>query len=415
MLALQARLRNCYAVRRTGIEWMTVDRTAIERHLESVLRSSAFTSSRRCQDFLRFVVTETLDGRADSVKERTIGRAVFGRGEKYEPSEDSIVRVKAVEVRKRLALFYDQGTADGLVIELPQGTYVPSFREAVPPEAAPLPVPAAQPARRWPWVAAAAGIAALAAAGLWNLRPPPETDIDRLWKPVVSQNRPVLIAVPSPVVSVLVGSSEKECREWKAGQRKEPPALRLEDLRYREHYWVGLGAVAGAVRFSEILGRKGRPVQFKINPDISFTDLRGQPVLLLGAFTAPWSMEMSRGLRFELSANYEGRGNAIFDTRQPGRKWMRRVGDDPENPSSDYALVSRVFESKSGQMAMIAAGMSPRGTQAAAEFLTDERLFRQFTSQAPADWPSRNFQIVLYCDVHAHTPGPPRVEATHVW
>ncbi len=72
------------------------------------------------------------------------------------------------------------------------------------------------------------------------------------------------------------------------------------DLRWRERYWVGLGAATGAVRFAELLGRAGRQFAIKINPDISFTDLKAQPALLLGAFSAPWSMEMTQGLRFEI-------------------------------------------------------------------------------------------------------------------
>ncbi len=79
----------------------------VERHLAAVLTSPAFAPSKRCQEFLRFVVEESLSGRAATIKERTIATAVFGRNGSYEPSEDSIVRVKAVEVRRRLAAFYE--------------------------------------------------------------------------------------------------------------------------------------------------------------------------------------------------------------------------------------------------------------------------------------------------------------------
>src|SRR5215472_187654 len=100
----------------------------IRAQLKRVLTSPEFRSSKRCQDFLQYVVDHTLRGHADTLKERTIGMEVFARPASYDPSEDATVRVKAGEVRKRLGLYYsDQGAHDSLRIELPSGTYVPEF------------------------------------------------------------------------------------------------------------------------------------------------------------------------------------------------------------------------------------------------------------------------------------------------
>src|SRR5215475_5758137 len=106
--------------------------------LSRVLASHQFRSSKRCQDFLHYVVEHTLRGHADTLKERTIGMEVFARPASYDPSEDATVRVKAGEVRKRLGLFYsDQGAHDAVRIELPSGTYVPEFH--LNPAAAEIP------------------------------------------------------------------------------------------------------------------------------------------------------------------------------------------------------------------------------------------------------------------------------------
>ena len=91
-----------------------------------------FQSSKRSQDFIRYVVEHTLTGRADMLKERTIGIDVFGRSTSYEPSDDATVRVKAGDVRKRLGLYYaGQGAQDPVRIEFPAGTYVPEFRWSI--------------------------------------------------------------------------------------------------------------------------------------------------------------------------------------------------------------------------------------------------------------------------------------------
>src|SRR5260370_41586544 len=105
----------------------------IRTELQRVLASHEFRSSKRCQDFLQYVVDNTLAGHADTLKERTIGIEVFARPTSYDPSEDATVRVKAGEVRKRLGLYYaGEGIHNPLRIELPAGTYVPEFRRFEP-------------------------------------------------------------------------------------------------------------------------------------------------------------------------------------------------------------------------------------------------------------------------------------------
>src|SRR5579863_8117529 len=102
--------------------------------LNQVLQSQGFRSSRRSQDFLRYVVERTLEGQADALKERTIGIDVFGRSSSYEPSDDATVRVKAGEVRKRLGLYYSsEGRQDEIRIDLPHGAYVPEFHRVEAP------------------------------------------------------------------------------------------------------------------------------------------------------------------------------------------------------------------------------------------------------------------------------------------
>lgn len=112
---------------------------AVELELISILDGPAFKGSVRSRAFLRFVVEEALAGR--QVKERTIGAAVLGKPSDYDTGADSTVRVRANEVRKRLAAHYDQTNPKaGIRIELPLGTYGPRFT----PVSAPVSAPAEQ-------------------------------------------------------------------------------------------------------------------------------------------------------------------------------------------------------------------------------------------------------------------------------
>ena len=59
---------------------------AVRAQLQRILESSEFRSSRRCQDFLTFIVGQTLAGQP--LKERTVGAGVFGREASYDTNED---------------------------------------------------------------------------------------------------------------------------------------------------------------------------------------------------------------------------------------------------------------------------------------------------------------------------------------
>jgi adenylate cyclase len=103
--------------------------------LTKVLGSSAFGKSPQSRDFLAYIVTETLAGRAERLSERTVGRRALGRADSFDGRFDASVRVRANRVRKSLDGYYAQeGRADRVRIELPAGAYVPRFVRAAPTE-----------------------------------------------------------------------------------------------------------------------------------------------------------------------------------------------------------------------------------------------------------------------------------------
>jgi TolB-like protein/Flp pilus assembly protein TadD len=101
----------------------------VRQHVETVLASHAFAGSKRTQEFLRLIVRHALEGETDALRERMIGAELFGRPVGYDTGNDSVVRVRASEVRKKLAQYYSElGEHDPPVhIELPAGSYLPRF------------------------------------------------------------------------------------------------------------------------------------------------------------------------------------------------------------------------------------------------------------------------------------------------
>lgn len=96
--------------------------------VEAVCQSQPFRTSVKSCQFLRHIVRLTLEGNVDELKERLIGIALLGREASYDTGSDAGVRVRANDVRKRLAAYYAAGCSDEkLTFEIPSGSYIPRF------------------------------------------------------------------------------------------------------------------------------------------------------------------------------------------------------------------------------------------------------------------------------------------------
>jgi Malectin domain len=109
----------------------TIERftTTQERaELETVLSSPAFVRSPTHAHFLSYLCEKTFAGESDQIKEYSIALEVFGRRDSFDQDTDSIVRVQANRLRKRLAEYYrSEGAGHSLQIVIPVGQYVPRF------------------------------------------------------------------------------------------------------------------------------------------------------------------------------------------------------------------------------------------------------------------------------------------------
>jgi adenylate cyclase len=98
--------------------------------LGRVLGHPEFLASEKRREFLKFVVEETLAGRADQIHGYTVATAVFGRGADFDPGNDPIVRIEAGKLRRELERYYlVAGGEDPIRIDIPKGRYVPLFIE----------------------------------------------------------------------------------------------------------------------------------------------------------------------------------------------------------------------------------------------------------------------------------------------
>jgi len=111
----------------------TVGSASTERErteLQAVLDSPLFARSPTLAHLLSYLCEKKFAGESDHIKEYSIALDVFGRRESFDQDTDSIVRVQANRLRKRLAEYYSgEGTEHRLHITIPVGQYVPVFEE----------------------------------------------------------------------------------------------------------------------------------------------------------------------------------------------------------------------------------------------------------------------------------------------
>src|SRR5436305_3394776 len=77
---------------------------------------------------LKFICEEHFEGRDEGIKEYTIAVEALGRRSDFDSQADTIVRVTAHLLRKRLLEVYQrEGATHSIRIVIPPGHYAPSF------------------------------------------------------------------------------------------------------------------------------------------------------------------------------------------------------------------------------------------------------------------------------------------------
>ena len=409
----------------------------VKEELERILQSSHFKNAGRCRQFLEYVVLHGLDGHPEQLKERTIGTEVFQRPPGYATGDDPVVRVQAGEVRRRLDQYYREvADSPAVRIVLPIGSYSPQFQwptgesQARPaPQALPMPVASASVRHSKPLIFTAAALVFLLVAGLFVTRfhrqSAPQTVLDQFWAPVFATQQPVLICLAKPVVyrptlelyrkysAKHPGTFQTEVERY-----NEPLSLRPEEtvqwgeLTPIQNFGVAIGDVYAAVKVSALLGQLRKPSQVRIGSNYSFEDLANSPSVIVGAFNNRWTMQLTQDLHFRFVDE-----NGQYQIRElvPGGRVWESTYNQTQSAGDDFAIVARLLDSKTGQFAIAAAGLSDNGTQAAGEFISNPKFLEKALAGADPNWPRKNMELVLKTSLTDAVTGPPQVVASYFW
>ncbi|MGE5567535.1 MAG: hypothetical protein ACM3S5_00730 [Rhodospirillales bacterium] len=390
------------------------DRGAILAQLDEILRSPAFRSSKRSQEILVHLVHHALEGDIGGLKERVIGQEIFGRPLDYDTGQDSIVRAKLNEVRRRLAQYFDEaGAAANVRIEIPVGSYSPEFHWINPRPTLP---PAPRRIRTALIAVGCIALAALAALALYPLLRRPLSGFEAFWQPFLESPKTITLCVAHPKVFNIFGEQVDELvLTYKPGTVPPPGAAPKLERHYsaviipEPYNFVGTGDAHAVAYVYGLFQARAKSCVIRRGNEMTFAELRSTPSVLIGG--SQWAASLMRELRFVVNP-----GPAVFDQKE--NKELASMGYLPKGlPDSyvDYAIISRLIRSRTGEPLLGVVGLSHYGTLAAGELVTNKVELERVLRSVEGWSPDKNCQMVIRVNVLIRAPERPEVVASYIW
>lgn len=375
--------------------------------IRRVLQSPELSSSRALQGFLQFITDHALSGDLDAIKEQRIGSEVLGRKDNYDPASDNIVRVRAHELRQKLAKYFDtEGIGERFVITIPKGSYVPTFlaratTAAVTPEtqtpivAAPSPAKPAFDHWRWlPWCFSA--ILALVLAGrILNSpgSPQPLSQATRdFWMQFYQAKDHALTFVSADAGFALLQDITGQnielgdyiTRKFTQGQSSDP---KLGEAYSR--LFTSPADLSVALKISEVGQALGGEVRHRYARDITAAELHTGSVVLMGSRRSnPWVGLFEPHMNFVLASDNEAVA-PHFRNRSPQKGEAANFAIDSRFDSVgaekrqmiSYAVAALVPNLSDTGLVLILEGLNMEGTAAIGDLVTNPEklggLFRK--------------------------------------
>jgi hypothetical protein len=428
----------------------SVSSVRLDVELQEILRSAPFSSSKQCQNLLRYLVEKSGLGGEESLKERVIGVEVFGRSPDYNTGDDPIVRARVGEVRKRLAQYYlsQESSHAKIKITIPSGSYRAIFEFL--PEQAPgdkirpsgltqnsiqaavkiTPAPSIPIAKRNALTATRVCVAGIIFACLLLFlvfvvrRSGSEGALEQFWAPLLQSSKPVFIytgtnAIYMPTTSFAATREHRQEHEQSDGTMLylSPLApgetLTSADVYPINYEFTTVGDMSVDVRLASLLTSQHHSFDVRAGENISIGDLRESPSVLVGGYNNFLTLKLSHDLPFALDGSENGR-QPIQESGGTKRGWSSQLDANRAN-GEDYAIVARLLNSETGNPVIIIAGVTSFGTRAAGQFVTSAEGLKALTTTAPKDWASKNLEIVLRTVVLKSDPGAATIVASRYW
>jgi hypothetical protein len=381
-----------------------------------IIVSEPFAKSARLCSFLTYICDLSFQGRDDEINELTIGNAVFGRALDYDPSIDGIVRSHASRLRQKLAQYFsEEGIHEPVRLFIPKGGYVPVFvpqhlervrvespldagrrtigtLSAVPERV----LTQSNSSRHWLQLMSLAFLVACGAIFYLLLHPrtistvpPMPLASHPLWRNFFGPGRYALI-IPSDSDLALFQQKthqnvalqqylDEDYRERIISSPETSAKLRHDVSAHRNTSIVDLLLIT---RFHRLPGVHADQVRVHYARDIRPNDLKSAYVILMGSpSTNPWVDMFDEGMNFRFQ-NSSDHGVSSVINISPHTGELPRYDSDPADPKHrEYSVVALRPNLRDSLQVLILEGTSMAGTEAAADFVLDDKRLLPFLAK----------------------------------
>lgn len=381
------------------------DRELFLEQINRLTSSHALHSSESLCKLLRYLAKHALDHPGTPIKEFQIATEVFGRSADFDPQLDSMVRVQAGRLRSKLTEYYSSdGFEDGVIVELPKGTYLPSFHHrSVSAAKTSNHSSGNHPAvadldqrteRRWGTevISLSIFLAASIAVIVWLLATrnaipagaaaagdPAPAAFRVFWRGFISGPDEPWVVFSN---ALFVGRPETGMRYRDPSHDATLPTL--------DHY-TGVGEVLSVHELDRLFDLLHRRIRVKRGTLFSLDDAKNNNLIFIGSPFENLSLLELPGTQefiFDRLKSGPRKGNEAIISVHPQPDEQKEFLPTPSGQplTEDYAVIALLKGMNPGQAVLILAGTTTIGTQAAVEYVcrqssVEELLLRLSVSQ----------------------------------
>ena len=376
------------------LEWKALlsqeaDNAVIRRQVEKIVASGVLGRSRFYSALLEYLAD--CAGRIHTPKEIEVAAEVFNRGKDFDPSQDSMVRVYAHNLRQKLVQYYaDQGSDDADQISIPKGEYRIVLGAEQPASAPAGIAPPAAPRRlKLALVVALSLAAGIAIDRLWTAAADApataaqEVARSALWAPVTDDDVPVTIVVGDYYIFGEldeIGNVDRLVREFSINSSRDLDERFMLEPSYAERY-IDLdltylpSSIATAMRdLMGLLAAAGKEIRIASMSNLDTSVIRETHVVYIGYLSG---LGMLSDFVFSGSDLVVGETfDEIVHTRT-GASFVSEAGFPTGQRSyRDYGLFS-TMPAPGGNQFVFIAGTRDEGLMQTAQAVTDPAMVRR--------------------------------------
>lgn len=370
----------------------SADREACRELVQEIAASRAFRRSARQRDLFVYLCGLALDEPGAEVTEQKVGVEVFGRAADYDTGNDTIVRVHASELRKRLKTYFEtEGAASEVVVEIPKGGYLPVFTPRQPAVSG-----EAHAAPSWQRPAAVVGLVLLAATAAWLVRGMWDAralrgellrslELSRLWSQFDRADQRTYVVAADSIHGLMQDLRKKTAplaeytrREYWQGEGKDPLVRMMMNREYTGLADLGLARKLGA-GFGADQGR----LQFIFARHFQLRWLNTDNAILIGSRRSnPWVEVFEPMLNFQFEYD-EASGRTLVRNRAPkaGEQATYAASIASDEIKQGYALIAYLPNLRRTGSVLLLSGTSTAETDVAGYYLTSEEPFARLLEQ----------------------------------